>query len=63
MPTNHDDHYEDWRLVRLGIDPDGNPVEIMRQVDAKLKALRERPVEERQSEDDKPEVDRSEEPR
>ena len=61
MATQHDDYDEDRRLVRLGIDPDGNPVEIMRLVDAKLKALKER--KEVPAEDAKRDVDRSKEPR
>ncbi len=31
---------EDKRLVRLGIDPEANPVEIMKLVDEKLRKLR-----------------------
>ena len=57
MATQPNDYDEDRRLVRLGINPDGNPVEIMRQVDARLKALNRR--KEVTVEDDKPEVDRS----
>ena len=62
MSTQHDDYDEDRRLVRLGIDPDGNPVEIMRQVDAKLKALK-KTDEDPPAEDAKQEVDRGNEPR
>lgn len=32
---------DEKRLVRLGIDPDGDPIEIMRQVSARLKELKE----------------------
>ena len=62
MATQPDDYDEDRRLVRLGIDPDGNPVEIMRQVDAKLKAMK-KPSEEPPTGDAKPDVDRGKEPR
>ena len=34
------DLMEGKRLRRLGIDPDANPVDIMRQVDERLRALR-----------------------
>ncbi len=30
---------EERRLVEMGIDPDGDPIEIMRQVSARYKAL------------------------
>jgi hypothetical protein len=35
------DFMEGKRLRRLGIDPDGNPVEIVRKVDRRLAELRE----------------------
>ena len=39
MATRHDDYDEDRRLREMGIDPDGDPGEIRRQVAARYKAL------------------------
>ena len=45
MVTNHDDSHEDRRLVRLGIDPDGDPLEILRELRRIQRELGDQPDE------------------
>lgn len=60
-PTDEDyEVMEDKRLARQGIDPDGDPIRIMQQAEAKLKELRQKAG---LDEDGNAVVDRPDEPR
>ena len=63
MATRHDNYDEDRRLREMGIDPDGDPGEIRRQVAARYRALHDKPAEAKAAGDEKRKVDRGEEPR
>jgi len=52
LATNHDDSYEDRRLVRLGIDPDGDPLENLRKLRQIQRGLGDQPDETGDEDDD-----------